>query len=399
MFYDCSGLVVAPALPATTLATDCYKEMFAMADYRGVLNQIEVHFTDWGSGFVDWVFQVADTGTFIKPDALTAIYDIKHIPVGWTTATLMSVNTIPTIQFTSSDSGTPVASSIVSYINYDGSDQNFKYSVEGTLPQGVTFRNGVFTCIPSAIAQETVNINLKIKSTDRGSVVAPITIKCVNLTTPITFKSTGDTTLRLSTIGSPTSVTLQYKKNTGEWTNYTVGNTISLSNGDTVAFSGSTETFSNSESNYYRFTGEGTGSVIVYGNIMSLVNYKNSVGSFMFRGLFNEFTILTNASDLILPVTTLAEYCYKSMFYSCTNLLVAPNLPATTLANGCYAYMFQGCTNLTQISVDFPDWDTSYTTNWVYHVAATGTFYKPSSLIVWVKNNDAFPAGWTGVDK
>ena len=77
MFYDCSGLVVAPALPASTLATDCYKEMFAMI-HPGVLNQIEVHFTDWGSGFTDWVYGVADTGTFIKPDALTAIYDTKH---------------------------------------------------------------------------------------------------------------------------------------------------------------------------------------------------------------------------------------------------------------------------------------------------------------------------------
>ena len=48
-----------------------------------------------------------------------------------------------------------------------------------------------------------------------------------------------------------------------------------------------------------------------------------------------------------LPATTLADYCYYNMFYDCTSLTTAPALPATTLAYGCYAYMFEGCTSLT----------------------------------------------------
>ena len=42
------------------------------------------------------------------------------------------------------------------------------------------------------------------------------------------------------------------------------------------------------------------------------------------------------------------SYCYYSMFTGCTSLNQAPELPATTLANSCYSYMFYGCTSLVQ---------------------------------------------------
>ena len=49
----------------------------------------------------------------------------------------------------------------------------------------------------------------------------------------------------------------------------------------------------------------------------------------------------------VLPATTLANYCYYDMFQGCTSLTTAPELPATTLASNCYGYMFYGCTALT----------------------------------------------------
>ena len=49
-----------------------------------------------------------------------------------------------------------------------------------------------------------------------------------------------------------------------------------------------------------------------------------------------------------MPVTTLADYCYKSMFESCTNLTQAPALPATTLASRCYYSMFSGCSEFSE---------------------------------------------------
>ncbi|MBE6288703.1 MAG: hypothetical protein E7100_00455 [Bacteroidaceae bacterium] len=95
----------------------------------------------------------------------------------------------------------------------------------------------------------------------------------------------------------------------------------------------------------------------IYGNIMSLIDDGNDgydtdkviAGNFALLGLFQNNTHIRNHDRmaLLLPATTLAEYCYYDMFNGCTGLTVAPTLPATTLANGCYATMFYECTSLT----------------------------------------------------
>ena len=55
---------------------------------------------------------------------------------------------------------------------------------------------------------------------------------------------------------------------------------------------------------------------------------------------------LTTAPQL--PVTTLAEGCYQSMFIGCTSLVnVQPELPSNDLPKQCYYEMFSGCTALT----------------------------------------------------
>ena len=98
-----------------------------------------------------------------------------------------------------------------------------------------------------------------------------------------------------------------------------------------------------------------TGRFKVSGNVMSLYYGDNFIGqtdltgkTYAFYGLFTNCTKLIDASNLILPATTLANRCYYNMFQSCTGLTTAPELPATTLANYCYAYMFYGCTSLTK---------------------------------------------------
>ena len=89
------------------------------------------------------------------------------------------------------------------------------------------------------------------------------------------------------------------------------------------------------------------------GNIMSLVsgssfeNLDTITSTGMFMSMFNGCTGLTDASDLLLPATTLADSCYQYMFAGCTSLTKAPELPATTLADYCYRNMFDGCTSLT----------------------------------------------------
>jgi hypothetical protein len=63
--------------------------------------------------------------------------------------------------------------------------------------------------------------------------------------------------------------------------------------------------------------------------------------------MFYDCTGLTNAP--VLPATTLAPSCYKSMFIGCTGLTRGPELPAMNLAANCYYQMFRDCTNLTRL--------------------------------------------------
>lgn len=92
------------------------------------------------------------------------------------------------------------------------------------------------------------------------------------------------------------------------------------------------------------------------GNVMSLLYSDNFDGqtslngmSYAFRDLFSS-SYVTNAENLVLPATILADGCYHDMFYSCTNLTKAPRiLPALELREKCYFRMFWGCSNLTTV--------------------------------------------------
>lgn len=98
-----------------------------------------------------------------------------------------------------------------------------------------------------------------------------------------------------------------------------------------------------------------------------------------------------------LPATTLANNCYDSMFYDCSSLTSAPALPATTLASSCYSSMFMSCSSLSSVEVAFTEWTSGATTNWIYGVAASGTFTCPSTLPD-ERGNSCIPSGWTKVD-
>ena len=58
--------------------------------------------------------------------------------------------------------------------------------------------------------------------------------------------------------------------------------------------------------------------------------------------------------------------------------------------------MFNGCTNLNSITCLATDISaSSCTTNWLKNVAATGTFYKASSMTSWESGVSGIPTGWT----
>ena len=171
------------------------------------------------------------------------------------------------------------------------------------------------------------------------------------LTTPLTLeaKTGGTIHIKEPTIG------MKYKKNNEA--KVTISTTddidIPVNAGDIVQFFGdgtSITNYDDARTNFYH----GTADCYIYGNIMSLVNESGfasatSVSANAFCGLFDCNSELYNhpTKRLVLPATTLAENCYRSMFSYCTFLTVAPALPATTLADYCYKNMFYNCASLT----------------------------------------------------
>ncbi len=171
-------------------------------------------------------------------------------------------------------------------------------------------------------------------------------------TTPLTFEAREDgVTVELNTLDSYGSFALVYSKNGGDWTSLT--NAVTLNTGETVSFRGNNQAvFGN------KFTCSGP--CYIYGNVMSLLHAEDYATNYTFSeesaftGLFynnSNINIPTN-KDLVLPATTLANYCYFEMFRGCTGLTRTPELPATTMRLSCYLGMFRGCTGLTTVPAD-----------------------------------------------
>ena len=104
---------------------------------------------------------------------------------------------------------------------------------------------------------------------------------------------------------------------------------------------------------YINFTCEKTHNIggntmsLLYGDefIDKIILPKNN--NLTFYGLFQNSLTLNNAERLILPATTLTNFCYQYMFNGCSNLKKSPvTLPAETATNNCYQYMFQNCSSL-----------------------------------------------------
>ena len=189
------------------------------------------------------------------------------------------------------------------------------------------------------------------------------------LETPLTFEVLSPGELFFGHLPSDEfSRTIEYSKNGGEWTSITSslvtvsegeepvivsgGTKIPVLTGDIVQFRGNNAYYATDEA--FSMFGSFESRCKIKGNIMSLINSTNFANlttlesESTFANLFSLFVNLTDASELLLPVTTLTVSCYESMFYGCTSLAQAPELPATTLATYCYDSMFQGCTSLAQ---------------------------------------------------
>ena len=226
------------------------------------------------------------------------------------------------------------------------------------------------------------------------------------LGTPLTFEITGDGNIMWQERNTLYTCTIEYKKNDGEWTSITSSTgssapTISVVSGDTVQFRGDNATYGTGTGVWNTFSGT-TCQFSLNGNIMSLINSTDFANldtlqsAYTFYDLFAGCTGLTDASELLLPATTLSERCYHYLFYGCTSLTTAPVLPATTLAPYCYQSLFYKCTNLNYIKCLATDISADSCTYYcTFKVSTSGTFVAASNLVNWPSGSDGIPENWT----
>ena len=168
----------------------------------------------------------------------------------------------------------------------------------------------------------------------------------------VTFTAKGEQKFKMTTEGGYTISGLQYSVNNGKWENVVVDKEVTFggTNGD-LHLRGTN--INGTASGWYAYSTitftEANVNVACTGDIRTLLDWRiyNIVetNNARFGYLFKDCAVLTSAPEL--PATTLADFCYHSMFDGCTSLTAAPELPATTLAGNCYNSMFLGCTSLT----------------------------------------------------
>ena len=84
MFYDCSSLKDAPALPATTLANYCYQYMFNSCTKLSAVTCLATNISA-SNCTNNWLNGVSATGTFTKAASMESwTTGVNGIPDGWT---------------------------------------------------------------------------------------------------------------------------------------------------------------------------------------------------------------------------------------------------------------------------------------------------------------------------
>ena len=228
----------------------------------------------------------------------------------------------------------------------------------------------------------------------------------------LTFSAASEQTMTMVSYRYTLDESIEYSVNGSEWTQVgkVSGDEASGITYTTITFGGNSGTLrmrgksdtgmaANENDRAWITFGNSEVPVSCTGDIRTLVDYTNyrdaSTSQARFSAMFSGCTPLVSAPEL--PATDLATKCYSFMFRGCTGLTTAPVLPAPVLAEGCYSSMFQGCSNLNSVTMLATDVSAEMCLDsWLNNVAATGTFYKNSSVTD--TSGYGIPTGWTVTD-
>ena len=180
--------------------------------------------------------------------------------------------------------------------------------------------------------------------------------------TPLTLEAIEDGTIQV-TIPDELDLAkpITYTKNGVEYSGGTTNFDITVSAGDIVTFHSTNAALGKLVGYSYKHLSiKPTNRCYIYGNIMSMIDDAGDFATdkiigdkYALYALFSGANKLENdpAKDILLPATTLTDYCYNDLFSGCSALTKAPALPATVLKLRCYEQMFWECTSLTEASV------------------------------------------------
>ena len=336
LFNNCTSLTTAPALPATTLAPNCYAYMFSFCE---MLNYVKAMFTDVSTpnSLTHWLTDVSPTGTFIKSKDATWTNEDAKIPTGWTVQVEGGV--------------TPEPEPEKDYLCFTSTgDSTISMKQKGT---------------PNTSANKVIQYKLNDGQWQTWDLSA-VTL------------ADGDKMYLKSDDEIPISESNQIYKN------FVMSGSIAA-NGNIMSLLN----FSTTLTDYAFYS--------MFNNCASLTSapelHATTLAKSCYYYMFSGCSSLTTAPAL--PATTLPEQCYREMFNFCTSLTSAPELPATTLTNYCYQEMFYYCQNLNYVKALFTDISAqNCLISWLYGVPETGTFVK-NAAATWTNEQANIPTGWT----
>ena len=371
MFYSCTSLTKAPELPATTLANDCYESMFYGC--RSLKKAPELPATTLAPYCYESMFEGCASLTeapdlpattlanrccyrmfygcrsLTKAPELPATtlvpYCYESMFQGCTSLTKAPVLTATTYvqncyksMFNGCSSLNEVRCQMPSKYSSSAIPSYTSNWLEGVSSTG-TFYTNSYARWPSGVSgipENWTRFNEKDPAVD-------------DITKPLKFMTTQDgSTVTLTKYGSPSGDFQTSMDGGSTWVDYTIGTAITLNIGDEVAFRAKSDRTTD-QTMYDYFYFKMTGKIEAWHNVMSLYRTNDfatyrTVMLYVFYMTFKDCTSLTKAP--VLPANAVTTYSFYYMFKGCTSLTESPDLPATKLAQYCYNSMFKGCTSL-----------------------------------------------------
>lgn len=210
-------------------------------------------------------------------------------------------------------------------------------------------------------------------------------------------------TVSLSRFGNAPSINMNYSLDNGQtWSAYTIGDTITRDEGESVSFwtaTGNTALATGSN-DYHNFVM--TGGWMASGDLNSLlfIDYSNpsTYAERAFYKLFQNCTSLTDVQGLELRADYVPLGTYGFLFYG-TSITKSPQIYASSAAGFGFTRMFFNCYNLNEIKLinwtgSIPNSNTGPFQFWVQGVqTSSGTFYYNGSDASY--GDSAVPNNWT----